>query len=69
VVVGAVALVVQLEAFRWAPVGFIEVVKRGVGMTSAVVLGRLAFGEPLDGRKLAAVALLTGGVALVVGLR
>jgi len=69
VVVGAAALAVQLEAFRFAPVGFIEVVKRGVGMTSAVLLGRFVFGEPLDARKLVSVALLTGGVALVVGLR
>lgn len=69
VVIGAGALAVQIEAFRWAPVGFIEVVKRGTGMASAVLLGRFVFGEPLNGRKLAAVALLTLGVALVVGLR
>ncbi len=69
VVIGAEALAVQIEAFRVAPVGFIEVVKRGTGMASAVLLGRFVFGEPLNGRKLAAVALLTLGVALVVGLR
>ncbi|MCX6548353.1 MAG: hypothetical protein NTW40_10000, partial [Acidobacteria bacterium] len=59
----------QIEAFRWAPVGFIEVVKRGVGMASAILLGRFVFGESLDGRKWVAVALLTLGVGLVVGLR
>ncbi len=69
VVIGALALAVQIEAFRWAPVGFIEVVKRGVGMASAVLLGRFVFGESLDSRKWVAVALLTLGVALVVGLR
>lgn len=69
VVLGAAALAVQIEALRWAPVGFIEVVKRGTGMGSAVVLGRLAFGEPVNGWKWAAVALMTLGVALVVGLR
>jgi drug/metabolite transporter (DMT)-like permease len=37
-------------------------------MASAVVLGRFVFGEPLTGRKGLAVALLTLGVALVVGL-
>ena len=68
VVIGATALAVQIEAFRWAPVGFIEVVKRGTGMASAVLLGRFVFGEPLDGRKGLAVVLLTLGVALVVGL-
>ena len=69
VVIGAGALAVQLEAFRWAPVGFIEVVKRGTGMASAVLVGRFVFGEPLNGRKVMAVVLLTLGVALVVGLR
>jgi drug/metabolite transporter (DMT)-like permease len=69
VVIGAAALAVQIEAFRWAPIGFIEVVKRGTGMASAVLLGRFVFGEPLDGRKGLAVVLLTLGVALVVGLR
>ena len=69
VVVGAAALAVQIEAFRWAPIGFIEVVKRGMGMASAVLLGRFVFGELLDGRKWLAVLLLTLGVALVVGLR
>ncbi len=68
VVVGASALAVQLEALRVAPVGFIEVVKRGVGMASAVLVGRWLFAEPLTGEKLGAVVLLTLGVALVVGL-
>ncbi len=69
VVVGAAALAVQIEAFRWAPIGFIEVLKRGTGMASAVVLGRVLFGEPLSARKWIAVALLTLGVGLVIGLR
>lgn len=69
VVIGAGALAVQIEAFRWAPVGFIEVVKRGTGMASAVLLGRFVFSEPLNARKVVAVVLLTLGVALVVGLR
>lgn len=68
VLLGAAALAVQLEALRVAPVGFIEVVKRGVGMASAVLLGRWLFAEPLTGGKLGAVILLTFGVALVVGL-
>ena len=69
VVIGAAALAVQIEAFRWAPVGFVEVVKRGTGMASAVLAGRYLFSEPLNARKIAAVGLLTLGVALVVGLR
>jgi drug/metabolite transporter (DMT)-like permease len=69
IVIGAVALAVQIESFRWAPVGFIEVVKRGTGMASAVLLGRFVFGEPLNRSQGLAVVLLTLGVALVVGLR
>jgi drug/metabolite transporter (DMT)-like permease len=69
VVIGAAALAVQIEAFRWAPIGFIEVVKRGIGMASAVLLGWFLFGEPLNRWKGLAVLLLTLGVALVVGLR
>jgi len=69
IVIGATALAVQIESFRYAPVGFIEVVKRGTGMASAVLLGRFLFGEPLNRSKGLAVLLLTLGVALVVGLR
>jgi drug/metabolite transporter (DMT)-like permease len=69
VVIGAAALAVQIEAFRWAPIGFIEVVKRGLGMASAVLLGWFLFKEPLSAQKGVAVVLLTLGVTLVVGLR
>jgi drug/metabolite transporter (DMT)-like permease len=69
VVVGAAALAVQIEAFRWAPVGFIDVIKRGTGMGSAVLLGRFVFGEPVNRWTWAAVAVMTLGVGLVVGLR
>lgn len=68
-VLGATALAVQIDSFRVAPIGFIEVLKRGIGMASAVLLGRLLFREPLTLAKLAAVLLLTAGVALVVGWR
>ncbi|MBI4914066.1 MAG: DMT family transporter [Acidobacteria bacterium] len=64
---GAAALAVQIEAFRFASVGFIEVLKRGLGMASAVLLGRLIFKEPVTAAKVVAVLLLTLGVALVVG--
>jgi multidrug transporter EmrE-like cation transporter len=65
-ILGAAALAVQLEALRHAPVGFIETVKRGIGMSGAVIFGRLFFGEPLSSMKLLAVLLLTAGVGLVV---
>lgn len=65
-ILGAVALVVQLEALRHAPVGFIETVKRGTGMAAAILFGRLVFQEPIHAAKLLATLLMTIGVALVV---
>ncbi len=65
-IIGSVALAVQLESLRIAPVGFIETVKRGIGMTGAIVFGRLVFKEPLGAPKIIAVILLTLGVGLVV---
>jgi len=66
VVIGSAALAVQLESLRIAPVGFIETVKRGIGMTGAIVFGRLVFKEPIGAPKILAVLLLTLGVGLVV---
>ena len=65
-VIGSAALAVQLESLRIAPVGFIETVKRGIGMTGAIVFGRLVFKEPIGAPKIIAVVLLTLGVGLVV---
>lgn len=63
---GAAALAVELEALHLAPVGFIEVIKRGLGMSGAIVFGRIFFREPVQFPKIAAVLLMTAGVALVV---
>ena len=63
---GAAALAVQLESMRFAPVGFIETVKRGTGMAGAILFGRLLFREPIGPPKVVAVLLLTLGVGLVV---
>ncbi len=66
VATGAIALGSQLVALGSVPVGFLETVKRGVGGILAVVWGRTCFAEPVSAAKLAAVALMTIGVALVV---
>jgi len=66
VFIGSAALAVQLESLRIAPVGFIETIKRGIGMSGAIVFGRLVFKEPIGLPKIAAVVLLTLGVGLVV---
>jgi multidrug transporter EmrE-like cation transporter len=44
----------------------VETLKRGIGNVLAVVFGRLLFAEPVTGRKLAAVALMAAGVALLL---
>lgn len=62
---GGAALAVQLEALRYAPVGLIETVKRGLGMVGAILFGRLIFKEAITLPKVFAVLLLSAGVALV----
>jgi len=66
VAIGASALALQLYALRELPVGIVETIKRGVGGLSAVVLGRLIYAEAITLRKLAAVALMAVGVALLL---
>jgi drug/metabolite transporter (DMT)-like permease len=66
VAVGATALALQLYALRELPVGVIETIKRGVGGLSAVLLGRLIYGEAITLRKLAAVSMMAAGVALIL---
>jgi drug/metabolite transporter (DMT)-like permease len=65
-VVGALALGLQLVAIREVPVGWLETVKRGVGGFAAVLLGAALLAEPINSRKVGAVAVMTLGVALLV---
>ena len=61
--VAAVAL--QLIALQWLWVAVVETLKRAFGAFGSVVFGRLFFGEPITGRKVAAVVLMVGGTALL----
>jgi drug/metabolite transporter (DMT)-like permease len=63
---GVIALGSQLVALGAVPVGFLETVKRGIGGVLAVFWGRALFAEPVSAAKLAAVALMTAGVGLIV---
>ena len=65
ILVGAIALVLILLAIPLTWIGFIETMKRGLGSFMAVVWGRAFFGEPVTARKLAAVAGIAAGVALI----
>ncbi len=64
--VSGVALGAQLAALQWVWVSVVETLKRTVGSLFALGVGRLAFHEPLTPRKLLAVLLMAGGVALIL---
>ena len=66
VVLGAAAQALQLLSLQHAWVGFVETVKRGIGSSLALVLGRLFFAEPLTLRKVATVAVIAAGVAVML---
>jgi drug/metabolite transporter (DMT)-like permease len=66
VTVSVLALGLQLLALGPVWVAWVETLKRGVGNLSAVVMGRLAFGEPITPRKVAAVLVMAAGVALLI---
>jgi drug/metabolite transporter (DMT)-like permease len=60
------ALGLQLFALRWVLAGLVETLRRGIGNLMAVALGRLVFAEPVTSAKLAAIAVMTLGVALII---
>ena len=66
VLVSACALGTQLFALGGVELGFLETVKRGVGGLLAVLFGRILFAEPVTAWKVAAIVLLTTGVALLL---
>jgi drug/metabolite transporter (DMT)-like permease len=65
-VTGALAYLLQLFAYSIAMVALIEVIKRTVGLLLSLVLGRAAFREPLTGLKVAGIAIIAAGLALVM---
>jgi len=66
VVIGAAAQALQLLSLQHAWVGFVETVKRGIGSSLALVLGRVFFAEPLTLRKVSSVAVIAVGVAVML---
>jgi uncharacterized membrane protein len=67
VLVFGLALGTQLLALQLEPVSRVETLKRAVGLISAIAVGRLVFGEPLTVARVAGVALMGLGAALVLG--
>ena len=65
-VIGAVALALQLTAVQIAHVGLVEAVKRAFGVMAAVVVGRLVFGEEVTAIKAVGAVGIAAGVCLVL---
>lgn len=63
---GALALVLQLEALRTVPIGWVETLKRALGGVGALAAGAWIYREPVKLRHGVAVALLLGGLALAL---
>ena len=62
-----VALTFQLLAIRVVLVSLVEAFKRAVGSLMAVVLGRVVFREKVGLREWISVAVMVGGVFLILG--
>lgn len=60
------AIALQLLAIQQVLVALVETLKRAVGMTAAVVVGRIVFDEPVGVAKALAIALMAAGTALVL---
>lgn len=66
IVTGAMGLGGQLVAVQHLFAALVEAGKRAIGVTMSVVVGRVAFGEPITPFKIAAVVLMSAGAGLIV---
>lgn len=66
IALGAVGLGTQLIAVQHLFTALVETGKRAIGVTMSVVVGRVAFGEPITRYKVAAVILMSIGAGLIV---
>jgi drug/metabolite transporter (DMT)-like permease len=64
--VGVLALGLQLKALGELPVSLVETLKRGLGCLLALAVGRVAFRERVTTAKVAAVTGMICGVALIL---
>ena len=56
----------QLSAYSITLVALVELFKRSLGLVGALILGRVFFGEPITGPKLAGIAIMAVGLQLVL---
>jgi drug/metabolite transporter (DMT)-like permease len=66
VVFGTAAVGLQFMAYQVMLVGLMEVIKRVIGLGSAIVLGYVLFDEALTRQKLCALCLMAAGLVLVL---
>ena len=62
----SLAAALQLLALQHSLISVVEATKRAIGMTSALIAGRIWLGEPLSAEKLIGAGLMGVGVALVL---
>jgi hypothetical protein len=65
-VCGAAAVGLQFMAFQVMFVGLVEVIKRVIGLVSAVLVGHLVFQEAMTVQQLGASGMMAVGIALVL---
>jgi drug/metabolite transporter (DMT)-like permease len=63
---GSAAFGLQLVAVQHILVSQLETIKRAIGLVSAIVLGRLVFGEPITRVKTTAIVVMVAGVILLM---
>lgn len=60
------AMVVQMTAYHILGVGYVETLKRAIGVVGAIVVGFVVFGETDLGQRLVAAAFIAVGVAILI---
>lgn len=66
VTAAVIGLATQLVAMQHVHVGLIETIKRGIGFAGAILVGKLLFRERVGVPQVAAVAMMTAGVAAIL---
>jgi len=60
------AMVVQMTAYNMLGVGYVETLKRAVGVVGAIGIGYVVFGESDLGQRLVAAVIISIGVAILI---
>ncbi|TVR03716.1 MAG: EamA family transporter [Deltaproteobacteria bacterium] len=66
ILLAVAALGLQLLAYALLFVSIVEAIKRAIGMTAALVIGRISFGERIGLVRIVAVLVMGAGTALIL---